>query len=363
MNIPSVVILLCLSAACGPSPESPQEPPPQRPAPRAADQVPATKKGASGPVRVGPVMLDPKDVDFGVVEPNTVVKADVKITNLTDKPLKITRSDPTCQCTSVDMVGVTIEPGAMVPMPMSMKTSKSTGVKAAAVTLMFEGYPDPVQVSIRSEVAYPVRATPPFLDLQQKPMDPQNRALPPRPLKGSYALESLDGKPFRVTAVQGKQPVFIGFDAAKDAPRARYEVAYDFSATPATNVPCYLIVETDRPDCPVMDLRVRHENTRIVPTFKIAEFRSSFGQIKPGEKGEFELEIKELKDARIASVKSKDPAQASVRLVTQKPDGKNVLCTFELTPTEGRTGLLYFPVTLTTTDGRSTDLWVFGRVG
>ena len=52
-----------------------------------------------------------------------------------------------------------------------------------------------------------------------------------------------------------------------------------------------------------------------------------------------------------------------MRLLTQKPDGKNVLCTFELVPAEGRTGLLYFPVTLTTNDGRSTDLWVFGRVG
>ncbi|MFO0872955.1 MAG: DUF1573 domain-containing protein [Phycisphaerales bacterium] len=326
-------------------------------------KIPATRKGASGPVRVGPVMLDPKDVDFGIVEPNTVVKTEVKITNMTDKPLRIVRSVPSCQCTTVEMAGTVIAPGATVPMPMSMKTSKSTGIKAAGVTLVFEGYQQPVELSIRSEVAYAVRAVPPFIDVQQAPHDPQNKPLPPQPLKGTFTLESIDGKPFRVTGVHGKPPVFVDFDPARDQPRPKYLVAYDFTSTPPAQVPCYLIVETDRPDCPVMDIRVRHENTRIVPTFKIAEFRSSFGRVEAGAKGEFDLEVKDLDEVRIASVQSRDPAQAEVRLTSQKPDGKNVLCTFELTPAPGRTGMLYFPVTLTTTDGRKTDLLVFGRVG
>jgi hypothetical protein len=329
-----------------------------------AGPAPVVTGGKSaGPKRVGPVILDPMEVDFGVVGPNTTVKAEVKITNTTDRPLKILASVPSCQCTSVDMAGTVIQPKETVPMPMSMKTSASTGEKVAAVRLMFEGVPDPIQVVIKSEVAYSVRATPPFLDLQQQPKSPQGQPEAARPLKGTVKLASSDGKPFSVLGAQGKPPAFVGFDPAKDAPRASYELVYDFSAVPANQVPCYFIVETDRADCPAIDLRIRHENTHIKPAFKIAEFRSSVGQIAPGKSGTFELEVKELKDKKVASVTSKDPAQANVKLLSQKPDGQNVLITCEVTPGAERRGLLYFPVTITLSDGRKTDLWVFGRVG
>jgi len=341
-----------------------QAPPPATGGAPAAPPKSTVKSGQAMPAsRMGPVIVDPPSVDFGVVGPNTKVETEVKLTNATDKILLIIASVPSCQCTSVDMKGVTIRPGETVPMPMSMTTSASTGIKMAGVTLMFQGHPDPVQVSIKSEVAYSVRAQPPFIDVQQSPKDAQNKPLPPQPLRGTVTLESLDGKPFRVLAVHGKPPQFEGFDPTKDEPRATYQMVYDFTGAPMGQIPAYVIVETDRSDCPVMDIRVRHEATHIRPNFKLAEFRATVGALKPGEVGHFDIEIKELKTVGIASVESKKPAQATATLASQKGDGESVLASIDITPTAGHTGLLYFPVTITTTDGRKTDLLVFGRVG
>jgi len=305
-------------------------------------------------------------VDFGVVAPNTTVQADVKITNTTSAPIKVLAAVPSCTCTHVDITGKVIEPKGTLVMPMSMKTSASTGQKMAAVRLMLEGHPDPIEVAIVSEVAYSIRATPPFLDVQQAPKTPQGAPDSPRPLAGTFSLTSADGKPFRVLTVLGAPPVFagrdVGYNPATDTPRASYTLAYDFTSTPPDKVPCYVIVETDREDCPALDLRVRHESTHIRPTFKIAEFRSSIGRVAPGKSGTFELEIKEIGDRRVTELTSKVPAMASARIVSQKPDGKNVLLTAEVTPAPGFAGPLYFPVTITLSAARSTDLWVFGSV-
>ncbi len=329
----------------------------------ARNGTPVVTKGQKAPpARMGPVIVDPPTVDFGVVGPNTKVEAEVALTNATDKTLLILASVPSCQCTSVDMKGVVIKPGETVPMPMSMKTSASTGIKVAGVTLMFQGHPDPVQVTIRSEVAYSVRAQPPFIDIQQSPKDAQNRPQPPRSLTGTISLESLDGAPFRVVSVHGKAPVLANFDPAKDDPRSSYEMVYDFRNVAPRDVPSYLIVETDRPDCPVVDIRIRHEATHIRPNFKIGEFRSSFGALAPGSSGQFDIELKEVKTARVAKVASKDPSQASVAIAEQKSDGENLLLTVDVTPAAGHSGLVYFPVALTLTDGRTTDLLVFGLV-
>jgi len=357
------VALPPLAAAPQAAAEAALQTPPTAPSRPAA---PARSGKSAGPKRFGPVIVDPASVDFGVVAPNTTVEADVKITNTTAAPIKVLAAVPSCTCTHVDITGKVIEPQGTLIMPMSMKTSASTGQKMAAVRLMLEGHPDPIEVAIISEVAYAVRAMPPFIDVQQAPKTPQGGPDTPRPLAGTFTLTSADGKAFKVLTVLGAAPVFAGRDAghnpAADASRASYTLAYDFTSTPPDQVPCYVIVETDREDCPAIDLRVRHENTHIRPSFKIAEFRSSLGRVAPGSSGTFELEIKEIGDRRVTALTSKSPALAGATIVSQKPDGANVLLTAEVTPAPGFVGPLYAPLTITLSDGRSTDLWVFGSV-
>jgi hypothetical protein len=296
------------------------------------------------------VTAEPMSVDFGLVEPRTLVEAEITLRNHLDRPLRIVAAQPTCTCTMVDVTGETIPPNGTLLMPMSMQTSASVGVRTAAVTLLFEGVPTPLRVEIAAEVAYSVRAVPqPFID-----------ALAPERLQGAFEVESVDGLPFRVLAVQGEAPQFEGHDPQRDPPRNRYRLRYDFTGLECPEVPKYLLVQTDRADCPLVDLRVRHPCTRIQPTLSIAEFRSMVGRLGPGERGEFTIEIRNMGRSRVDAV-STFSTDARVRIVGQETDGTSILCTIEVIPSPGFRGLLQLPVNISAA-GRTTELLVYGIV-
>ena len=109
-------------------------------------------------------MADPPGVDFGIVEPGTLVSSTIKLINPFDRPVLIKQATPTCTCTTVDMAGKTIPAGGFIEMPMSMKTSRAVGKKFAQIALVFEGIPVPLAVKLDAETAYAVRANPTFVD-------------------------------------------------------------------------------------------------------------------------------------------------------------------------------------------------------
>jgi len=299
------------------------------PTPGRAQTPPAVNRPAVAAPASGPILADPPGVDFGVVRPETVVETKIRLINPLDRPVTITRAIPSCQCTTIDMQGKTIPARGSLEMPMSMKTAKSVGKRSANISLAFGGLTQVLMVTIECEVALPIRAEPPFLD-----------ALAPERMRGTFTLAAQDGRPFRVLSVDGKPPVAVGGEAGDRAPKERVTLAYDLTVGP---VPKYLVVETDRDDCPLVDLRVRHETTRISPPFKVGEFRSTAGRIRPGGRGTFELEIKNMGAGRPVTVRSLSP-DATVTLVGQKPDPANVLLEVEVAPRAGFEGLLAFPV-------------------
>jgi hypothetical protein len=311
-------------------------------------QVPAApNRPAVAPPASGPILADPPGVNFGVVRPETIVEATIKLMNPLDHPVRIVRAVPSCQCTTIDMVGKVIPARGMIEMPMSMKTAKSVGQRSANVSLAFEGLQQVLVVAIECETALPIRANPPFVDAQVAER-----------MKGTFEIAAQDGKAFRVISVNGKPPVSAG-GGDPSSPRASHRLAYDFTA-PGFRVPKYVLVETDRDDCPLVDLRVRHETTRISPPFAVAEFRSSAGRIAPGGTGSFELEIKKMGEARVTGVRSLSP-DATVRIEGQKADGSSVLLTVAVTPRAGFEGLLVLPVEITAAGKRYEHL-VFASV-
>lgn len=356
----ATTVSITLLAACGE-----QSSPPAASAPAAAPAAtavaasavpsaaaaPASTQTTVNRVVAGPITAEPGMVDFGLVEPRALVEVEVTLTNSSDQPVEIVASKPTCQCTTVDMTGKVIPARGRITMPVAMQTSAAVGVKQAAVSLLFKGVSAPMQVGLKAEVAYSVVARPvPYID-----------ALDPARLSGTFDLESPDGKPFAVRAVQGEPPAFVGFDPKADAPRSRYTLRYDFRGLNANAVPKYLLVETDRADCPLVDLRVRHPATRIAPALKFAEFRSMLGRVAPGGSGEFDLEIEEMGNLRIDTVYALSP-DATVELLSQNSDGKNLLVKVKVTPRPGFAGLLQIPVTFVA-GGRTAEQLVYGVVG
>jgi squalene-hopene/tetraprenyl-beta-curcumene cyclase len=95
------------------------------------------------------------------------------------------------------------------------------------------------------------------------------------------------------------------------------QLRYDLSAIPCEHMPPYLVIETDRPDARLIDMRIRHQCTRISPNFAFDQFRENLGVMAPGETKVFELVIKRANGVRIDRVDSLDP-RLEARFLDQK---------------------------------------------
>ena len=315
---------------------------------------PAAQRG-SDPKSIeipGPIKAEPSTVDFGVVEPGATVAATIKLINPLDRDVTISAAKPSCTCTTIDMVGKVIPAGGSIEMPMSMKMAHTPGAKTAVVNMAFAGVTQVMVLKLEAETAYAVRATPAFVD-----------ALTPARMAGSIELVARDGLPFTVKSVDGEAPV-TG-DGSPMKPATKHTLRYDFtSASPLTKVynavPPFLVIETDHPKCPIVDMRVRHETTRITPSLAFAEFRANCGAIPPKGSAEFEIEIKLMGSSRIDSVQSLHPS-FKTEAVAQKPDDSSVLVTVRVTDLGAQPGVFLFPCRFSGR-GKQSDFWVFGVV-
>jgi hypothetical protein len=304
-----------------------------RPGAAQAQQLADRAKQVAEQMALCPVKADQPRLDAGFVGPNTTVNFKARLRNTSAQPAKCIKSAPSCTCTVVDMFGKEIPAGGTIEVPMSLRTSGATGEKVAQVVLAFEGMPGIVELSIRCEVTYPVRG----VQLNPAPgggtrRDPFVNAFDyPGNVRGEVTVEAIDGKPFRVLSVDLKPPVFVDFDPVNQGPRESYRVRYDFTAEPGRGVPKYLIIETDRPDARLIDMRVRHDSTRINPLFGFGQYRENFGVLAPGKTHTFDLEIKHANGVRIDSALSMDPRIES-KVLGQKPGADDgILVTVALT--------------------------------
>ena len=293
-----------------------------------------------------PVKAMPASLNAGFVAPHTDVKFEATLLNTLNRPVKCIRSAPSCTCTTVDMLGKEIPAGGTIKVPLSMRTSGATGEKSAQVVLVFEGVPGLIELSIKAEVTYPVRAIQMSVGADGKPRsEPFINAFDNKAnVVGEITVESIDGKSFRIMSVGGQAPSFVDFKPAEQGPRESYRVRYDFSALPCERVPKYLVIETDRADARLIDMRVRHECTKISPNFSFAQYRENVGVMAPGETKAFEVEIKHANGVRIDSVTSTDP-RLEAKLLDQKSGAEDgLLVRVAVTAKPDAAGLVLTPL-------------------
>lgn len=313
----------------------------------AAAQQTRQAPAQAGPKAIpGPISAEPALADFGIVEPGTVVSKTIKLVNPLDRPVLIKLARPSCTCTTVDMTGKTIPAKGSLEMPMSMKTSLSVGKKTAQVNMVFEGLEQLLEIKLVAETAYAVRANPAYID-----------ALAPERMKGFFELLSTDGKPFMVKTVDGR-PAETS-DGTVMKPAMRQVVKYDLTKSGLRRgVPPFLIVETDHPKCPALDLRVRHDTTKISPILNFAEFRSNVGEVRNGTPTEFEIELKHAGSLRVDRVVA-NHKEMTATLLDQKSDGDALLVKVRLLPV----GMAPGPFLFTCTFGsgqKASELWIYG---
>ena len=196
------------------------------------------------------VAVEPAVVELGAVEPGSRNPARFVLRNLTNQILIVKEAVPNCKCTDITPVaGKSIAIGGTLALDASLKAPRAPGEKEAKVTIVFEGQVPPVTATIKGDVQLPVLADPPFCDALKENV------------RGVVKLKSKDGAPFRVLLSGGKEPTYLGFDPAKDAPRAEYTLLWDLSGKSCEQMPIWWFVFTDHPGCPSIPLRVRDECT------------------------------------------------------------------------------------------------------
>ena len=318
------------------------------------------------PAIAGPIMVMPGTVMLGFIEPRSSVTREVPLRNTSDKPVRILKAVPSCTCTTLDVTGKVIPPMGELLIPITMKVSSATGIKTANVQFVLEGVPSVLTVAMQGEVSYPVRAL--QLDPKSDTRVPYIDAFTnPNKVIGLVEVVAVDGKPFKVTGVQGAPPKYVGFDPATDAPRTSYTVEYDLSGIECAKMPPYLIVATDRADAPVIDMRVRHACTRIDPVIPFAEFRVNLGVVRPGSTTAYDFELKQARGWTATGASCDDP-RIRIEFVKQKPvdsEGHSLVALNAVVSPDAR-GLLLVPVRLDATgpNGRpvSSTFWLYADV-
>ena len=278
------------------------------------------------------IELDPQVVDFGYLDPKEVVRRIVEIRNVGDKPVKILRATANCECTTVsDVTGVVIPPGAVVQMEAQLVGRSIPGPMKTTITLLFEGYDQSPRIQVRGEVSLAVKATPFGLNMARGDWS------------GQVVIESLDGRPFNILATDRKPPRFIGFDPELDEPHNSYVIEWDLTEYTEDTLPRWWLVETDHPDCPILDLWVRHIATIDSPRgrrWRIEDQRVSLGEIQSGQPVDLAVTVLRLAGDTIHRVRSLSK-DFDAELLKVERIGKETKCTIRITPNPLFQGLLY----------------------
>ncbi|MFZ9879906.1 MAG: DUF1573 domain-containing protein, partial [Phycisphaerales bacterium] len=300
-----------------------------------------------------PITLDPPILDFGIVKPSETKEGMVKLVNNGTKELEVLTVQPSCKCTTLgdDLSGKKIPPGGFLELKAAMKAQSAPGGKRADIKVLIDGYSQVVVVQLKNEVSLPVRVSPSYLNVVEG-----------NPKTGRTVIESIDGKPFTICAVGGKKPNLVGFDPAKDAPRNQYLLEWDFERDFEPNkAPRYWVIETDREDCPLVDLFVRHETTVKLTPLRFTDYRHTFGRVEQGTNPEVVVEISKIPEGQRVVTVASTSSSVKAELVSSEVEGEITRVKVRLTPNADFTGLLYAGMVFYT-NSQQGEVAIWGQV-
>lgn len=280
-----------------------------------------------------PIEAEPAVLDFGFIPPREARRGAFKLWNRGTSPLTILMVQPSCKCTTTsDLADKVIPPGEFLELEAELEGAPLPSPRKATIKILVDGYSRVLELELKGEVAYPLRSPPGYLNV----VSGQEQ-------KGRIVVESIDRQPFRICQVQGEAPVYIGFDPTKDEPRAQYLLSWDMEKYQG-KPPAYWVIETDRPDCPVLPVRVRHETTIPRPVFRLKEYSVNLGRVEPGKPTDVEVLMEDTGEVLIAAAAISEHARAEL-VGSEKIDGV-VHARIRVTARPEFEGFLFFPLAL-----------------
>lgn len=312
------------------------------------------------------VVLQPESISFGAVAPGSSHTGSFTLVNTTQAPMAVRAAVPSCKCTALtDIVGKSIPAGGTLTFDVTMEVPLTPGVKDATVQIVVEGLPRPLTAKLSADSVMPIRVEPAYVDALKGKST------------GTVSARSADGAPFRILSVDGAVPTFVGFDPAHDAPRAEYTLRWSAPSAPCEAMPLWWVIETDRADCPLVPLRIRHECTgskadpgRFAREWFFPEPIGIVGRVAPGSSAETVVPIEHYNpQARgavqrpqwkdVVRVQTRDPRATAALVRTQSGTRDQVDVRLSVTPGADLRGFFAVPVDIVTATGSGT-ITVYG---
>ncbi len=331
------MLLLCGSGAPAQSPSAPPAPAPaSTPAPAPAVNLPIQAVGS-------------RTQAVGVVSPLDIVRGSFRIRNISDKPVTVAKIEAGCRCTFGAMTQNVIPAGGESTLNYEIDVRGTVGPLRKPINIRLAGFDQYYEVVVQGELQYPVRCNPPTIQ-------------PNGVGESQITFTASDGVPFSILSVDGSAPDVV----ARNPPEGPKALSWTLRFNVARTWPYAVIVETDHPKTPVIDLRVMSGNVsnkelsffKNINDIAIGRHMINLGVVKPGGEATFDFYITRVKDHEMPIEASTDGGDIKLSVVEMFPwrrpddDGVRLKATFK----EGMTGTKLFPVYITS-NGKTNRTW------
>ncbi|RLS27286.1 MAG: DUF1573 domain-containing protein [Planctomycetota bacterium] len=205
----------------------------------------ATPPGATttAPLDATPVLkIEPEVLDLGEMMVDTAKTAKVKLINISDKPVIVTKAVTSCGCTTAGAPKDPIPVGGSAEVDITLKPGPKAGVPISKrVTFQIEGH-TPMMVTVQGTVPAFITMTP---DMLEGPAEGKTT-------EGAITFKCLDGTPFKITSAV---PPIVP-DISPEA-KAEQVVHVDWKAWDETGRTIKLTFSTDHPKVPSLSVLIR----------------------------------------------------------------------------------------------------------
>jgi len=205
----------------------------------------ATPPGATttAPLDATPVLkIEPEVLDLGEMMVDTAKTGKVKLINISDKPVTVTKAVTSCGCTTAGAPKDPIPVGGSAEVDITLKPGPKAGVPLSKrVTFQIDGH-TPMMLTVQGTVPAFITMTP---DMLEGPAEGKTT-------EGAITFKCLDGTPFKITSAV---PPIVP-DISPEA-KAEQVVHVDWKAWDETGRTIKLTFSTDHPKVPSLSVLIR----------------------------------------------------------------------------------------------------------
>ena len=192
------------------------------------------------------IKIEPEILDLGEMMVDTAKTGKVKLINISNKPVLITKTVTSCGCTTANSPKDPIPVGGFAEVDITLKPGPKAGAPLSKrVTFQIDGH-TPMMMTVQGTVPAFITMTP---DMLEAPAEGKTS-------EGAITFKCLDGTPFKLTSAVPPIVKDLGLEA-----KAEHVVHVDWKAWDETGRTIKLTFSTDHPKVPALSVLIRRPAT------------------------------------------------------------------------------------------------------